>query len=480
MKPLSTLPRSTPEEQGIRSEAIMEFLDEVNRKEYGMHSIMVLRHGHVVAEGWWAPYRHDDKHMLFSLSKSFTSTAIGFARAEKLLTLEDPVISYFPEDLPEEVTPNLAAMRIEDLLVMGTGQATEPPFRHAGDGNWARAFLAAPVEYMPGTRFSYNSGATYMLAAILHKVTGQFLLDYLQSRLLEPLGITGAIWEKCPRGIAAGGWGLSITTEDIAKFGQLYLKMGIWNGKRILPEGWVEEATSKQITNGEDPENDWHQGYGYQFWRCRHGAFRGDGAFGQFCIVLPGKELVIAITSGSGFMGGIMNSLWKHLLPALGPAPLPSAPELQAALLSKLKGLHYTAPALTGKSREEARLNGQFFAMEPNHYGFGRIGFRFDHREAILSVGEEGQVQLRLGREEWCVSKVRLHPLEGPQRVAASFTWKDDGALQLTIRLLEAPFVLTVTIRQEDAGLELEVHLNVSFGNFQVDPIRGRRIPAVL
>ncbi|MBW7461807.1 serine hydrolase, partial [Paenibacillus sepulcri] len=152
--------------------------------------------------------------------------------------------------------------------------------------------LAAPVEHEPGTHFVYNSGATYMLSAILQKVTGQTLLEYLQPRLIEPLGIKGAAWDVCPRGINVGGWGLNVTTEDIARFGQLYLQKGMWNGQRLLTEEWIAEATSSQISNGDGGVNDWAQGYGYQFWRCRHGVYRGDGAFGQFCIVMPEQDAV--------------------------------------------------------------------------------------------------------------------------------------------------------------------------------------------
>jgi CubicO group peptidase (beta-lactamase class C family) len=123
-------------------------------------------------------------------------------------------------------------------------------------------------------------------------------LEYLQPRLLEPLDIQGATSESCHRGIHIGGWGMKIKTDDIAKFGQLYLQKGQWDGNQLIPEIWVEEATTKQISNDSSTKNDWAQGYGYQFWRCRHGAYRGDRAFGQFCIVLPEQDAVIAITSG--------------------------------------------------------------------------------------------------------------------------------------------------------------------------------------
>jgi len=226
------LPRSLPEEQGLSSAAVSGFLEAVHRKELELHSFMMLRHGHVVAEGWWSPYQAHLPHMLFSLSKSFTSTAIGLAVSEHLLTLDDTVVSFFPDDLPELISPQLAAMSVRHLLMMGTGHTedTMPLLKKSVDGNWARAFLAAPVNMEPGTHFLYNTGATYMLSAILQKVTGDTLLEFLEPRLLHPLGISGAVWESCPRGINVGGYGLKLTTEDIARFGQLYLQEGLWNG----------------------------------------------------------------------------------------------------------------------------------------------------------------------------------------------------------------------------------------------------------
>ena len=228
-------------------------------------------------------------HTLFSLSKSFTATAVGLAVAEGRLSVDDPVLGFFPDEAPAIISPHLAAMQVRHLLSMSTGHGedTTAALRQAADGNWVRAFLERPVEHEPGTFFLYNSGATYMLSAIVQRLTGQTLLDYLQPRLFAPLGIERPTWESCPRGINAGGWGMSATTEDIARFGQLYLQQGRWEGRQLVPAAWVAAATSTQADNSSRTEPDWAQGYGYQFWRCRHGAYRGDGAFGQFCLVMP-------------------------------------------------------------------------------------------------------------------------------------------------------------------------------------------------
>src|ERR1035437_8451217 len=223
------LPKSSPEAQGIRSSAILAFLDAVQRDDRELHSLMLLRRGTVVAEGYWEPYRAASPHMLFSLSKSFTSTAIGMLVAEGRLSVDDLVLDYFPDEAPKSPSANLRAMRVRHLLTMTTGHSSEPNRQNFAPGlTWAGGFLVHPVEHEPGTHFVYNSAATYMLSAIAQRITGERLIHYLQSRLFVPLGIENPTWETSPEGIDTGGWGLSIRTADIARFGQLYLQGGVW------------------------------------------------------------------------------------------------------------------------------------------------------------------------------------------------------------------------------------------------------------
>ncbi|HEX2999328.1 MAG TPA: serine hydrolase, partial [Armatimonadota bacterium] len=314
---MGTLPRISPEAAGIAPEAILAFIDAVEQRVGGLHGFMLLRHGSVAAEGWWNPYAPQLPHMLYSLSKSFTSTAVGFAVAEGRLTVEDRVISFFPDKLPSKVDDNLAAMRVKDLLTMNTGhdQDATGATASAADGDWVRAFLSLPVEHTPGSKFVYNSAATYMLSAIVQKLTGMPIVEYLKPRLFDPLGIEGQSWDTCPRGINTGGWGLRLKTEDIARFGQCYLQKGKWGDRQLVPAAWVAEATRKQVDNNNGGPNDWIQGYGYQFWRCRHNAYRGDGAFGQYCVVMPDQDAVLAINSGVGDMQAVLDAVWDCLLP---------------------------------------------------------------------------------------------------------------------------------------------------------------------
>ena len=262
------LPRSTPEEQGIASACIRKFLDSVAQSKQEFHSLMILRHGHVVTEGWWAPYSSEHRQQLYSLSKSFTSTAIGFAVTEGLLSVDDPVIKFFPADLPAEISENLAALKVRHLLSMSMGHGKDSIMileASAPGVRWEKTFLSQPVVFKPGSQFMYNSGASYMLSSIVKKVSGLSAHEYLRPRLYQPLDIPEATWTENFEGVNMGASHLRMRTESLAKFGQFYLQKEKWNGRQILPEAWVAEATSKQIENGKN-DSCWGFGYGYQFW----------------------------------------------------------------------------------------------------------------------------------------------------------------------------------------------------------------------
>ena len=420
---------------------------------------MMVRHGRVIAEGWWSPYGPGLNHTLYSMSKSFTSTAVGFAVAEGRLRLDDKVVSFFPKDLPEQVSPLLAALRVRDLLTMSVGDEKEPTQAMVKQENWVKSFLAEPVTHPPGSTFMYNSGATYMLSAIVQQVTGQRIIDYLQPRLFAPLGIEGMTWETCPRGVNVGGWGLSIQTEGLAKFGQLYLQKGVWNGRQILPARWVDEATSFKIqqplpaTPGRPNErNDWLQGYCYQFWRCQHNAFRGDGAFGQFTIVMPEQDAVIAITSECGDMQAQLDLVWEHVLPAMKAKSLPADPAAETRLRERLSSLALTPPNGRTSSPIAAAVSGKTFKIEPNALGFVGASFMFPNDACLLTLKDrQNEYPVSCGIEKWRLGATALPgtpprlvsggaPKAGTlSKVAASGTWKDENTFEMMLRYYETP-----------------------------------------
>ena len=332
---INQLTKSLPRGEASKKldKAVQKYLAAAKDKEQDLHSLMIVQHGKVLSANWMSEGREDEPHILNSISKTFTSTAVGFAIAEGKLNLDDKVISFFPDKLPAEVSGNLKAMTVRHLLTMNCGHDTDPTrdVRGKTDTDWVKEFLAWPVKHRPGTFFCYNSVGTYMLSAIVQKVTGEKIVDYLWPRLFRPLGIVNVRWEESPQGINTGGWGLYLKTEDLAKMGLLLLQDGKWQGKQILPEGWVKEASAAQVPSlpaGVRPEwleklkmtpknSDWLQGYGYQMWRCRHNAFRADGANGQYILVLPEKDAVIVVTAHLQDMQAELNLIWKYLLPAL-------------------------------------------------------------------------------------------------------------------------------------------------------------------
>ncbi len=476
------LPRAGLEAANISPEGVLAFIDAVEQKVGGLHSFMLLRHGHVAAEGWWAPYAPALPHMLYSLSKSFTSTAVGLAVADGKLSVDDPVISLFSNDAPALPTRNLSAMRVRHLLTMNTGHDKDATgaTTAAPDGNWVKAFLSLPVEHAPGSKFVYNSAATYMLSAIVQKLTGMTVLDYLRPRLFEPLGIDGPTWETCPRGINTGGWGLSVRTEDIARFGQLYLQKGTWNGRELVPASWVAAATSKQVPNGDGGASDWAQGYGYQFWRSRHGAFRGDGAFGQYCVVMPEQDAVLAITSGLGDMQAVLNAAWDNLLPAMQPAHSAQTSS-DVMLKQRIKKLSVPLPKGEASSPTAKQVSGKTYTFNENPPNLQSATFTFDKNGCTVILRDaDGEHKVTVGDSEWVKGSV---PKNGHSvglgdhltgKIAARGAWTAADTYTMKVCFTETPYIRTIAYRFAGDQVTVTTKMNVGFGPTDRPAIIGR------
>jgi hypothetical protein len=468
--------RSTPEDEGIPSASILKFIDEVEKNIHEFHSFMLLRHGKIIADGWWLPYAPQIPHTLWSLSKSFTSSGIGFAVNEGYLTVDDPVISFFPEDLPGQISQNLVDMRVRHLLSMSTGHAedTTEALMETQDGNWVKTFLGLPVQYTPGTHFLYNTGATYILSAIVQKVTGMTLLDYLTPRLFEPLGIVGATWDTSPQGVNMGGFGLNIKTEDIARFGQLYLQKGQWNGRTILPAAWIAEATTSQIANGPNPNPDWEQGYGYQFWRSQHQSYRGDGACGQFCLVLPEQDAVLAITAGTDDMQAILNQVWENLLPGMGSSSLPVDLPAQKRLEEKLSSLKSPIPAGVTPAFDFKKISGKWFLIEGDEPWLEHLSFTFSETGCLLKWKTRGrEEQFTCDHSNWIEGFSTLLGSE-PAKIAASGFWTTENTYSMILRLIETSFYFTISTRFDADRIYVETNPNVTFGNLGLPALKGK------
>jgi CubicO group peptidase (beta-lactamase class C family) len=470
------LPRATPESQGIASAALLAFVDEAEQKLDALHSLMVVRHGQVVAEGWWSPYAANEPHQMFSLSKSFTSTAVGLAVADGKLSVEDPVLKFFPDEAPATPSANLKAMRIRDLLTMSTGHHEDDvrDFPYQSDESVVKIFLSRPVSHKPGTFFFYNTPASYMLSAIVQKVTGQAVVDYLKPRLFDPLGIENPTWQSSKQGVSLGGFGLNIRTEDIARFGQLYLQKGKWQGKQLVPAEWVETATSRMMSNGSSPTSDWEQGYGYQFWRSRHGFYRGDGAHGQFCLILPQYDTVVAITSGTRDMASVMNLVWDRLVPALQPSALTADAAAHKKLTAKLAALTLKTPTGAATSAAAGAAAGKRYTFAANALGLEAIALESasGSGDVSLAVRVDGNDQrLAAGFNKWQKGTLKTSSAADP--VGAAGAWTADDTYTMAIARYRTPFVTTYKLRFAGDQLTLTAAPNVP-ANAKLVEIVGR------
>lgn len=414
--------RVTPESVGIPSQAVLDLLDELYRYGIEMHSFMLLRHGKVCAEGWWKPYGPQIPHIMFSFSKSLTSTAIGFAVQEGLLSLDDRLVDLFPDKLPENPSENLQKATVRHLLMMGCGHETEIPDLGRGEPDWIAAFLHHPFVYEPGTKFLYNTAGTNLLCAILKKKTGKQLTEFLRPRLIEPLGMTDIRCQALPDGTEMGGAGYSLTTEDMARFITFVANRGNWEGKQLLSEEWFAQATSKQIENrgaGWDGDPDWQQGYCFQFWRCQpKNVFRGDGAFGQYGIVFPDQDAVLVITSASSRLQAVLTAVWEKLLPQMGEGTLPEDQAHYHVLSHRLKNLELATMLSMRNPGAEASLHGAVYlpdaetpSMEDLIGGAGKfqptggvlqeLRFHFVGNDDVrlLCLQDTGTFDLKIGME---------------------------------------------------------------------------------
>jgi CubicO group peptidase (beta-lactamase class C family) len=333
------LPRSVPSAEGMDARSVLGFLDRLAERSVECHSIMVARHGRVVAEGWWAPYSAGRPHLLYSLTKSFTSVAVGFAVADGQLKLDDRVADVL--DVPAELSARASQLSVHHLLTMTTGHRDDTLAEawRLEPADLVKGFLRVPAPDPAGTRHAYNNPTTFVLARMVERATGQSLPDLLDDRLFGPMGVTGAEWDRVASGAAFGFHGLHLTTEAVAAFGELLLRQGRWGGRQLVARDWVEQATRCQVGTEQTRDGwrtaDWLCGYGYQFWMSRHG-YRGDGAMGQFCLVIPEYDIVVAMTAATTDLQAPLDAVWDCLPPGTDSAGSADDDEVLVGRLRRL------------------------------------------------------------------------------------------------------------------------------------------------
>ena len=464
---INELPRSTPEEQGVPSKALVALFDSLHALPLtDMHAVVVMRHGKVIGEMYPKPYAPEYRHTMYSCSKTFVGIAVGLAIEDNRLRLDDRVAAIFPELLPDSVSKDLADMTVRHLLTMASGVKPDWNMRSRGK-EWIRTFLSKPVE-APGTKYAYDSMVSYMLAAVVQKVTGKKLTEYLQDRVFTPMNVTEWAWEESPEGVNTGGWGVHIQPESLAKFGQLILNEGSWEGKQLVPAEWIREMCKKHRETGREV-------YGYHIWHCggHDGAVRADGALGQYVISVLDKDMVVVMTEATLGNGRDQRRLiWDVLLPHIQDEPLPANKKDYQKLLKKQEG--YKLAEVKGKASSAFASNWENKTIElgKNTFGWKSLKLNFGKKEVTMTVTETNgkSYELPFGYQQWMTTTFDSYPpysitpidrfkgLEGPYYASGSYAWISKEELQLKVHYVNWVSALEITFRLDENG---EVKLNV-------------------
>ncbi|WP_278911895.1 serine hydrolase domain-containing protein [Deinococcus wulumuqiensis] len=431
---------------GVDPQAVLNFLTRLERDGLEVHALELWRRGRPALQGSWSPYRTDTLHQLHSVSKSFLSAAVGLCVSEGRFGLDDRVLDFFPADR-EQAARGVSDLTVRHLLTMSSGhaEAVRPRLNFTDPRPWVPTYLHAPLAHSPGTHFLYDSADSFMLSATVQQVTGQRVLDFLRPRLLEPLGIGTARWLSSPEGVNTGGWGLRLTTSDLARFGELLRCGGVWQGRPLLPAAWLEQAIHPQIpTTHADP--DWACGYGFQFWPSRHGAYRADGMLGQFVLVLPAQEAVLAVTAGTPRMQALLDAVWDELLPSFHAEALPEGLDVAERLRRALADLHLPLPfvpqppAAHGAQTSALPAPTSFLADDQLWTacwpGWTHLTLRWGEESTLTLTCPQGSATLGARWDRWTVQLTDLFEDEQAVQVATHAARAPDGALHFTVRLV--------------------------------------------
>ena len=503
------LERVSPNQVGLDVKKLAELYQFLARPDMGLHSFMILRHGKVACEGFWAPYAPEKPHTLFSASKTFTGLAVGFAVQEGKLSLEDRVVDWFPERLPSKHCENMEKMKVKHLLTMSTGFAKDPhdfPWPRPDDVlatgphcchqgvelpqiDWVRNFFNHYVAYEPGTEFVYCTHGTYMLSVIVQKAVGETVSQYLNRKLFTPMGISNPSWETGPDGYSVGGWGLMLTTEQLAKVGQMMLDGGRWEGKEILSPHWIKDATSVHVTMEHLDEPD-IAGYGYQMWiDRREGCYLFRGAFGQICAVIPGKDMVIAYTGGSDSQArrDAWEKIWELAVESAGTENLSTGEddELKDVLAS------LSIPTAQGRPSwqvpEAAQWSGKVYVFGDNRLNFSKFSMTFAQQAGqpdFLTLGLAGEsFTVPVGYRTWLRGKTCVKTEQTDtdvsiifEHVSCSGAW-ENNTYHLVMCFDETSYINTISVTFLPGGVLIQHRRNCTFFSAVNADLTGVELP---
>ena len=468
------LPRSSPEAQGVPSQAILDFISDVAGANLELHSFMLMRGGHVIAEGWWWPYQPQRVHMTHSLTKSVTATGVGLAIDEGRFGLDDRVVSFFPEHVPADATAHMRAMTVRDLLTMQAGhdRATSGSLWRPIKTSWITEFFKIPVPHAPGTQFKYTSAASFMLSAIVSRTTGQKLSDYLTPRFLEPMGIRKLSWDVGPGDISTGGNGLSWTTDASLKLGAVHAANGRWKGQQILSERWVRAATTRQSGDAEDD-------YGYHWWMGPGRSYYALGLFTQLSIVFPEHDATLAIFSAIDGSSKLKPHIWKHFPGAFGPTALPAS--RAATELSRRSAELRLLQPLAGRRSPTERSAGRRFRMSANDQSVAWVEFDFAGDTCSYRMADaRGEHRIAAGFNDYVeqttsMTGARLHHEYEPDRalVVAGAEWTAPDTLKLIWQFAESAFRDTLVCQFAGDSVRIDRSVNLNSSETRLPTLTG-------
>ncbi|WP_160692332.1 serine hydrolase domain-containing protein [Clostridium sp. C2-6-12] len=429
-----------PEEVGIPSQVILNFIKQLEDNQVNMHGFLMIREDKVFAEGYWKPFNKDFQHRMYSAGKSFTSIAIGLLQEEGKLKITDHICDYFKDKLPKDgAYEYIKKITIEDMLTMRTAH-NKTTYKVEENNDWVESFFKIKPSHHPGTIFSYDTSATHVLSALVERLSGKSLMEYLREKVLNYINFSEeAKFLKDPMGISQGGSGLICTMRDLAKLTYICMENGVYKDKQLIPKFYIQEATKKQVDTFIQSVIDEQQGYGYQFWKSRYGGFTLYGMGGQLSICLPQYKVIfttIADTQGNPTgLQNIYDAFWQQVFPYINREykMLDKNEESFIKLKEKIDNLYIKPIEGEVKSQYISKINGKKYILESNLMELKYFKITFENKEGFIeykNVKGKFKIPFTLGK----IKKFEQETLKISMLISAA--WKSENILCFQINLI--------------------------------------------